>query len=70
MSNITFETLSLCVDCYDLLDNSEQLPKLDAVVVMWSNDGAPHFVKGGAHSCDGCDTKLGGDRHDVKLTLG
>jgi hypothetical protein len=57
----------LCVDCYGTA-LGEGKP-LDRIGSEWQFDSdsdlEPHFVGGGYPSCDGCDTRLGGDRYDV-----
>ncbi len=56
-------TLKLCVDCYDEASEGKVLPRLNLGWLISSSNHEPHFTKGGANSCDGCDTTYGGDRY-------
>jgi hypothetical protein len=56
-------TLDLCVDCYGMAGEGKILPSLSLFWLISSSDQEPHFTRGGAGSCGGCDTTLGGDRY-------
>lgn len=56
-------TLELCVDCYDMAGEGVVLPRLSLFWLISASTLDPHFTRGGANSCDGCDTTLGGERY-------
>ncbi len=56
-------TIKICVDCYTLASEGKTLDRLGITWLISASNEEPHFNKGGLGSCDGCFTRLGGDRY-------
>jgi hypothetical protein len=55
--------IKICVDCYTKASEGKTLDRLGFTWLISDTTEEPHFNKGGLGSCDGCFTRLGGDRY-------
>jgi hypothetical protein len=55
--------IKICVDCYTSASEGKTLDRLGLTWLISASNEEPHFNKGGLGSCDGCFTRLGGDRY-------
>lgn len=61
--NEVIHTIKICTDCYTDASEGKTLDRLGILWLISASNEEPHFTKGGLGSCDGCFTRLGGDRY-------